>query len=77
MMPGYAIHASWHTERWSWLDGLVWQSDRQSPTFYLLTNVQGITSAEHAVKIARDVLDPYGTWGDDLSIHAEPVSLGT
>jgi uncharacterized protein (UPF0212 family) len=43
------------------------------PTFYLLTDVQGIVSVEHAERIARDVL---GVSADDLpSISVELVKL--
>ncbi len=33
-------------------------SNRQVPTFYLAENVQGITSEEHARRIAQDVVNP-------------------
>lgn len=38
---------------------------RQVPTFYLLPDVQGIVSEEHAVKIAKDMLG-----GEYVEVHA-------
>lgn len=35
-----------------------WSGVRQIPTFYLNPNVQGIMDAEHAEKIAREILNP-------------------
>jgi hypothetical protein len=35
-------------------------SSRQIPTFYLDETVQGITSEDHAARIARTILDPWG-----------------
>jgi len=46
---------------------------QQVPTFYLDSALQGITDAEHAVKIARYIIDPMGTL--ELSIHAEPITV--
>jgi hypothetical protein len=43
---------------------------RQVPTFYLLANVQGITSEGHAVRIARTIL------GADATITAVETTLG-
>jgi hypothetical protein len=34
-------------------------SNRQVPTFYLAENVQGITSEEHARRIALAIIDPF------------------
>lgn len=33
---------------------------RQVPTFYLNADVQGIVDADHARRIAEDVIDPLG-----------------
>lgn len=44
---------------------------RQIPTFYLDSAVQGITSPAHAVRIAKEIIDPLGGFVD-VSIHAEP-----
>ena len=64
----YAIVA---TRRETMADGTeVW---RQVPTFYLDPNVQGIVSAEHACRIAHDILGT--TSGVDASIWAEAVRL--
>ena len=35
-----------------------WNASEQVPTFYLSADVQGITSEEHASKIAQDILGP-------------------
>lgn len=43
-----------------------WQSSRQVPTFYLDSDLQGITGAEHAIRVAQEVIDPYA----ELAVHA-------
>lgn len=48
------------TARITKTDG-VWTSSRDVPTFYLDENVQGITDANHAWRIAREIIDPLGT----------------
>lgn len=47
-------------------DAQRWASTRQIPTFYLNSDVQGILSADHARRVALDVVDTI----------AGPVSLG-
>jgi uncharacterized protein (UPF0212 family) len=37
----------------------IWTGTRQCPTFYLDSKVQGIVSAEHAERIAREIVDPF------------------
>lgn len=49
----YAVQGQIETER----EG--WTGSRQLPTFYLHPSVQGITSTEHAERIARDLLTPF------------------
>jgi hypothetical protein len=41
---------------------------KQVPTFYLHEDVQGIVSAEHAEKIARSIIDPFGEY--ETHVHA-------
>jgi len=48
--------------------GTEWTTTRHLPTFYLDPNVQGILNHEQAERIARSILDPFGTFGDNLSI---------
>lgn len=43
----------------------------QVPTFYLDENVQGIKDENHAINIARDVLDPF----KEYVINANAESL--
>lgn len=44
---------------------------RDLPTFFLSERVQGITGEEHAVSIARSIIDPYSlTAEDDVCITA-------
>ena len=66
-MPAYAITANRYTET---PDG--WKGSVQVPTFYLLANVQGIVSEEHAARIAHDVL---GTTPETASVTAVFVTL--
>jgi hypothetical protein len=37
-----------------------WSGSLQVPLFYLDSHVQGITSAEHAVRVARDIVSGAG-----------------
>lgn len=37
-----------------------WTGCRQVPIFYLDSDMQGIISEEHAVRVARQVIDPLG-----------------
>jgi hypothetical protein len=47
------------------------QGCRHLPTFYLSEDVQGITGEEHAISIARSIIDPYClTAEDDTCITA-------
>jgi hypothetical protein len=39
--------------------------NRQVPTFYLHSGVQGITDAEHACNIARSIIDPWA----EFTVH--------
>ena len=53
-----------------------WSSSRQVPTFYLDPSVQGITDAEQAEWIARDILETAGPIDDDgvsYSVTVEPL----
>jgi hypothetical protein len=62
----YAITATVSEEN---KDG--WISTRQVPTFYLDEAVQGIVSADHAERIARDVINPFGLY----EVHAGAVRV--
>jgi hypothetical protein len=49
-------------------------SVRQIPTFYLDESVQGIVSEDHAARIARTILDPWGASTErEISISAERI----
>lgn len=48
-----------------------WMTTRQVPTFYLDEAVQGIVSAEHAERIARSIIDPFGVF--DVHVGALQV----
>lgn len=50
-----------------------WTSSRQVPTFYLDENVQGITSEEHAERIALDVINPLQVQDWVISVTAVRV----
>ena len=43
----------------------------QIPTFLLDSGIQGIVSAQHAEKIARDILDPSQIY-DELHMNIQP-----
>lgn len=47
-----------------------WTGTRQLPTFFLDSTVQGIVDAEHAEKIAHDILDR-----DGATVHCCAVKL--
>lgn len=49
-----------------------WAGSRQVPTFYLNERVQGITSEEHAARIACEILDPLHVIGGD-NIHVTAI----
>lgn len=46
---------------------------RQIPSFFLNSNIQGIVSEEHAVKIAKNILDPWNNADIELSLWATEV----
>lgn len=48
--------------------GNIWSSTRQVPTFFLDEAVQGIVDTNHARRIARDVIDPFGLINGVISI---------
>lgn len=65
---------SFTVEREGWRS--EWSGSRQVPTFYLDPSVQGITDAEHATRIARDILETAGPIDDEettYSITVEPI----
>lgn len=53
-------------------DGDGWRATRQMPTFYLDESVQGIVSEDHARRIAKHILDPYGMYEE---LHVTAVKL--
>lgn len=53
-----------------------WEGSRGTPTFYLDERVQGIMSEEHAVTIAKDVINPLGTLTDE-QMHIMAVRVNT
>jgi hypothetical protein len=53
--------------------GKEFSGSRQVPTFYLDSGTQGIRDTQHAIEIAKQVIDPMGTLY--AKIHAEPVKL--
>lgn len=57
-------------ERTVTVNGAPWSSSRQLPTFYLDGTVQGITSAEHAERIAQSVLNPFS---EPITVHAHAL----
>lgn len=71
----YVIHATivHHTTD---KHGVSCDLTKQIPTFYLSSNVQGITSAEHAAKIAKDIICPVDLLHESVSVDvsAEPMS---
>jgi len=48
-----------------------WNVNRQIPTFYLDSDVQGITDAGHACGIARSILDPWAEY--TVNVYAQNV----
>jgi hypothetical protein len=51
---------------------VMWRGSWQIPTFYLDESVQGITDERHAVRIARQVIDPLSVL--NLIVSAVKVS---
>lgn len=43
-----------------------WTSSRQVPTFFLDGDVQGITSEDHAERIAKTIVDPFGRFATEI-----------
>jgi hypothetical protein len=64
----WAIDAVIHTVT---ADG--WNTYRHLPTFYLNANVQGILTAEQAVRIAHDIVDPFQNPDWDVDIMATAI----
>ena len=56
------------------LEPRQWTSAHQVPTFYLHENVQGIINAEHAARVAREVIDPLNLFEDD-DVHITAVEV--
>jgi hypothetical protein len=53
-----------------------WVKTWQIPTFYLHENVQGIVSEDHAVRVARNVVDVFGIFPEDrVSLHAVKMDV--
>jgi hypothetical protein len=50
-----------------------WESTHYFPYFYLHENVQGIVNEEHAVNIARKILDPFNQYREDMVIEATKI----
>jgi hypothetical protein len=46
-----------------------WRCNQQIPTFYLNPDIQGIVSPEHALVIARSIIDP-GELSSGMSLTA-------
>jgi len=55
-------------------DGSTWDASIQVPTFYLNADVQGITDAAHAERIARSVISPADPDYPGLIITAAEVN---
>lgn len=53
-----------------------WNVSRQIPTFFLDEDIQGIVSAEHAKKIAEDIINTFKDENIILSINVLPFSVG-
>jgi len=69
-MTVYAVHAQVLTHNGRF------HGSRGVPTFYLDSRVQGITGAEHAARIAAEILNPLGIIAaGDLNVHAVPVDV--
>ena len=49
-----------------------WTTTHCTPTFYLNSDVQGIRSENHAIEIARDIVNPFGLY-DDVYITAVAI----
>lgn len=64
-MTMYAIAAAMNTT-----DEHGWTATRQLPTFFLNADTQGIVDADHAEKIAHDILDRPGS-----TLHIVAVKL--
>ena len=47
-----------------------WHGSHVLPVFFLNERTQGIVSCEHAVKIARTILDPFNEYGSRLKVFA-------
>ena len=70
----YVITAQVLTSEPGYTEGTQrYTGSRQVPTFYLDSYTQAITSVDHAVSIAKTIIDPMDTL--ELSISAEPRTL--
>jgi hypothetical protein len=69
----YVITATVETTHISSTSG-EWHGTRHVPTFYLNEEIQGIVSADHAARIAADVIDPLGQIPRER-IHVHAVRL--
>lgn len=50
--------------------GLVWHTTKHIPDFFLSENQYGIMGPPSAIEVARRIIDPLGTLGDNLVIEA-------
>ena len=52
-----------------------YNGSRQVPTFYLDSAIQGIRDAQHAIEIAKGVIDPLGNLYASISAEARTVTV--
>lgn len=55
--------------------GIGWDKTVQLPTFYLDENVQGIINAEHAVKIASQIICPVELEFDSFTANISATKI--
>jgi uncharacterized protein (UPF0212 family) len=55
------------------IDEHGWSLAKQVPTFFLSSDIQGITSVEHAERIAREMLREIGGRWVSVSVDVVPV----
>lgn len=66
----YAIHATYERQT-----GDGWVRSGQVPTFFLHPTVQGITSTDHAERIALDLLAAGTDAADQVTFHVAAVPV--
>lgn len=71
-MTTYAISAQVRTYKRE-RNAVVWSGSLTVPTFYLNGDVQGIRDEQHAVEIARTIIDPLSVLHLDILADKQEI----